>query len=221
MPLIPGLTAGTLLATSDRSCTWLPTGWITTWSVCRSLSRRQKSQSKKTNISEICPNEETRPQVCSRKILNKILIIQSLLLNLDDSKINLSFFQACCWLMAPPLTMYCLLRGIASQGCFFINERKCIKTFLIFSGFTWQYPRLYRVRQPVLGAIYEEPRWENGIINAVPYTEHATRKTVRASVLYAEVYLSWVLMSGAMFPFKNKSKWLMYLWNLFYALVVS
>ena len=58
--------------------------------------------------------------------------------------------------------------------------------FLFFSGFTWLYPRLLQSRQPLLGAIYEEPRGvpkvflENEIRYAVPYTEYATRKTGNA-----------------------------------------
>jgi len=46
-------------------------------------------------------------------------------------------------------------------------------------GFTRQYPRLHQARQPVRGAIYEV-FLENGIRDAVPYTENATRKTVTA-----------------------------------------
>ena len=104
-------------------------------------------------------------------------------------------------MMAPPLTVYCLLRGIARL---FMNEHNYIQTVLNLSVFTWQHPRLRQARQPVPGAIYEEP-WgvlkvflENGIRGAVPYTKYAKRKTVtvtekvRACVLFAKVYFKSV-----------------------------
>ena len=77
------------------------------------------------------------------------------------------------------LTMHCLLRGSARL---FMKLHNCIQTVLNLLGFT----RLHQARQPVRGAIYEEPRGvlkvflKNVIRDAVPYTENATRKTVTA-----------------------------------------
>ena len=102
-------------------------------------------------------------------------------------------------MMAPPLTLYCLLRGTARL---FLNKLNCIQTVFNFSGFTWQYLRLHHARQWVLGSIYEEPRGVLKVFlgewDAVPYTENATRKmvtaieVVRAFVLFNEVYLKSV-----------------------------
>ena len=172
---------GPLRATPAGPCAWPPPGWRTIMSLCKSCSRCAVRYPKKTNIFETYPSKER-----DHRFVAVISLVRFWLS---------SFFQACCWMMAPPLIMYYLLRGIARL---FMNWHNCIQTVFNCSGFRWQSPRLDRARQWVRGAIYEEPRavlkvfLENELRDAVPYTEHTTRKTVtakevvRACVLFAE-----------------------------------